>query len=240
MDARRWRYVPRLAGHAVYRTLLAPWVRAECRPDEPACARNFAVRGYRHHTRGLDTPPCCRGRLLDLLGRVGAALTAAQVPWFAFWGTFLGAVRHAGPIPWDRDADLVLLERDRARVLTAVAPLVGRGAGGAWLHVPRGAASTVRVQVSARNTIGVDLEFWCEDGADWVHEEQGVVHRFAAADLAPLTPRAFAGLWLPTPATTRALRAHYGPDCLTRGHRRDQRFGNPWVALDGGEPTHAR
>ncbi len=229
-----WRYATRLLLHAACRRVLGPRMRAGCRIDEPPCARNFAVRGYRHHTRGLDLPSCCRARLLQVLDEVTARLDDAGVRWFAYWGTFLGAVRHGDLIPWDRDVDLIVRESDRAAALAALRPLEHRRRGAACRHLALdygGEPEVLRVQASALNTIGVDVEFWREGEVAWTHRERAGTVALPVEMLFPQRDRPLAHRTVPTPASTRALLVHYGPTCLTLGHRREQRFGDPWVPI---------
>lgn len=201
-------------------------MHAECSLEGPACARDFFARGYRHHVRGADTPPCCRRHLGAVLSEVASALDASGVAWFACWGTFLGAVRHGDLIPWDRDADLVVLERDRERVLAALEELerpIHLGFGGA--------PDVLRVSASASNQIGVDVELWQEaDGALVQHGPTGAL-RLACEDVFPLLRRRFGALTLPTPRRIAVLAQLYGPDCLTQGVRTEQRFGCSTVRI---------
>ncbi len=48
----------------------------------------------------------------EILTVVDAQAKAAGVPYYLFYGSALGAVRHHGFIPWDDDADIVLFRKD--------------------------------------------------------------------------------------------------------------------------------
>ena len=54
---------------------------------------------------------------LDLLAEFARLCKAADVTWWVFFGSLLGAVRHKGFIPWDDDIDLAVPRKDFDRLM---------------------------------------------------------------------------------------------------------------------------
>ena len=54
---------------------------------------------------------------LTVLSAIDKICQKHDIPWFADYGTLLGAVRHQGFIPWDDDVDIIMLRHDLQRFL---------------------------------------------------------------------------------------------------------------------------
>lgn len=201
-----------------------------CSPNTSRCV------DARSHTHLLQ--PCCRRHIFQITRHVAAVLVATRVPFWADYGTLLGAVRNplttwsdypwlppsdqpmpAGILPHDKDADLGVLYTDWHRAWRAVSTLQQTHGYGVIAHAHRG---SIKVRLSSKNHTNLDLFFWHQ-------KPNGLLFRrgYARVDtykgrhfhrdlLFPLGTVAWEGMTLPAPRDPEAFLAmRYGPEWRT-------------------------
>lgn len=55
--------------------------------------------------------------MLEMLKELDRICRKYEIPYFLYWGTLLGAIRHDGFIPWDDDLDVGVLRKDYKRLM---------------------------------------------------------------------------------------------------------------------------
>lgn len=79
---------------------------------------------------GFYIPACIKqawGAQIRVLNEVDRVCSELGIRYFADWGTFLGAVRHGGFVPWDDDFDICMLRDDYNRFLEEGVKLLPEG-----------------------------------------------------------------------------------------------------------------
>lgn len=62
------------------------------------------------HVADKESLKAIQNRLTQMADTVTDILSAHNIPYFMFYGTLLGAVRHQGFIPWDDDFDICIMD----------------------------------------------------------------------------------------------------------------------------------
>ena len=63
---------------------------------------------------------------LEVLDEIKRVCHLLNIPFWADWGTMLGAVRHHGFIPWDDDMDICMMRKDYMRFLEEAPELLDK------------------------------------------------------------------------------------------------------------------
>jgi hypothetical protein len=143
-----------------------------------------------------DTASCCRGHIRDMLAYLAELLPSLGVTWWMDYGTLLGAVRHQGMIPHDKDGDIGVMgdgfqaildyrpDVPWSKVESGFRETYARDVDGYhWVHKPArnvgnpkasrylwSAGHSIKVRLSAINHTNVDI-------FPWYLEADGKYHR---------------------------------------------------------------
>jgi phosphorylcholine metabolism protein LicD len=159
-----------------------------------------------------------------MMAELVALLEALRVPFWADYGTLLGAVRNpllglpAGIIPHDKDADMGILGMDLPTMYYVKRKLDGKGFD--VMIRPRG--RSFKVRLSRRNHTNIDCFIW-RPGRDgklhrdlYLQVDQFKGREFPATWVQPLSTVEWEGMTLPAPTDPAAFCAfRYGPSWMT-------------------------
>lgn len=184
--------------------------------------RQFSRRCEAARNMKMETPECCKRHIRTILADVGALLDDLGVTWWADYGTLLGALRHGGLIPWDKDADLGILAEDRAKLLSAFPLLLSVGYYPTYAPPkPNNRFRTgdrVKVRLSQRNHTNTDIFIWEKrpdgmlDRINYIGADLFKGRSFPESWLYPIRRADFDGIDIALPAEAEKLVEHrYGP-----------------------------
>ncbi len=174
-------------------------------------------------------------RMLYDLDRV---LRARGIRVFMVYGTFLGAMRHQGVIPWDDDIDIGIFGEDESRLLHARGDLRNHGYQLKQHQLPWDHSTLKYYKVWIASRAPCTGYFYSWPFVDiWVFRPTGRLNEITdgdllchRSDLLPLQPYPFGNLSLDGPCSDALLVKSYGGDYLDTcvsselNHREEKRL----------------
>ena len=202
-----------------------------CGPGRAQCSDAVGVAKYEG-----DRKACCRAIVSELVRYVGGVLGECHVTWWADYGTLLGAVRHGGMIPWDKDADFSIFAAHLDRVV--LLEHSARAAGLGFTVTPNG---TIEIRCSPVNHTHVDLFAWHTRAGGMLYRKQYASvdqfkgKEFPKAWLLPLVKVHYDGMEIPAPAAVFHPATPVPPDVPLFDERArhgslflEHRYGPEW------------
>ncbi len=190
-----------------------------CTCSTVRCLDNKKSVNYSYHMLGEDTPVCCNTHLYEILSDVVSVLEEKKLAYFVTYGTFLGAIRHKGIIPWDTDIDLGVFRKDLDSIEKAI-----RDNLSSKYHINKDKENILRVYFSQSNSLHIDFEVWDDRGGYVEFNEdvyiEGGVRRIDRDVIFPLKKYPFYDLEVYGPNETQFLNKVYGDDYMSVGYKK--------------------
>jgi len=188
-----------------------------CDYDSLRCGDDKNNINYKYHLFGKETPPCCINKLVQLLFFVDKVFRENDLEYFMVYGTFLGAVRHNGIIPWDTDVDLAIKKEDLKKVVEVLKSTTS----GQQHYVSKGDNENfIRLFYSQKNSLHIDFYLTEQDLDTLYLPESNNVIEVPLKDVYPLKEYAFYDKKILGPHTNKFLYTFYGNDVLRKVHKK--------------------
>lgn len=187
-----------------------------CDFDSFRCGDDKNSVNYKYHLFGKDTPLCCASHLAQLLFFVDKVFRENDIEYFMVYGTFLGAVRHKGIIPWDTDIDLAIKKEN----FNQIVKVLKRETNELSYEVSKGPNENfIRLFYSKKNNTHIDF-FITEQDSDTLYlPECNEIIKVPLKDIYPLREYEFYDKKIFGPNTNKMLFIYYGEDVLKKVYR---------------------
>ncbi len=190
-----------------------------CTCNTVRCLDNKKSVNYNYHMLGEDTPICCNTHLYEILSDVISVLEKNKLTYFMTYGTFLGAIRHKGIIPWDTDVDLGVFRKDLDIIERVIRDELSEK-----YYINRDKESILRVYFSQSNSLHIDFEVWDDKGEYVEFNEdvyvEGGIRKMDRDIIFPLKKYPFYDLEVYGPNKTQFLSEVYGNDYMSVGYKK--------------------
>jgi hypothetical protein len=188
-----------------------------CNSDSLRCGDDKNSVNYKYHLFGKDTPLCCASKLTQLLFFVDKVFRENDLEYFMVYGTFLGAVRHRGIIPWDTDVDLAIKKED----FNQIVKVLKRSTNELSYYVAKGDNENfIRLFYSKKNSLHIDFYITEQDLDTLYLPESNIIIEVPLKDIYPLKEYEFYDKKIVGPNTNKFLFIFYGEDVLKKVYRK--------------------
>ncbi|WP_013325564.1 LicD family protein [Gloeothece verrucosa] len=183
-----------------------------CTKNTLQCELNGSNSNFRYTEKGHNIPVCCATHLVELLFFVTHLLEEHNIPYFIYWGTLLGSIRHSGLIPWDYDVDIGILKDDFERV-QVLKPIIKKN--GFWFSNFAFEGEGCTIFYSRINHLHLDIEVWEADETYIKWSD----YKLLKSEVFPLIKYPFYHKHLLGPNKIDSLLDYYGSDCLEYSYK---------------------
>lgn len=188
-----------------------PFARTYCTDKTKRCSTDIFNKNYQYSRIGKDTPVCCSTHLYELLRDVTLCLQHNSIEYFIFYGTYLGAIRHDGLIPWDTDIDLCIMEEHKQASIKALRDYCSSN------KYPLTIIDNdlLMIDFSEKNKLHIDVYFM-QTNKQKIYLNGYEQFQYSITSIFPLKTLPFYDLQVLAPNSLTPLHIRYGEDCLNK------------------------
>lgn len=192
-------------------------LNTSCNIDGLRCGDDKNNANYQYYLFGKDTPSCCASNLVKLLFFADEIFRENNIEYFIVFGTFLGAIRHKGLIPWDTDVDLAIKHTDLDKVVELLKKETKELS---YKVVEGGKEKYIRLYYSEKNNTHIDFFLTEKDTNTLYLPATKSRHvEIPLEDVYPLKEYKFYNKKVFGPRTNEMLFIEYGRDVLKSVYR---------------------
>ena len=192
-------------------------LNSSCSHKSLRCGDDKNNINYKYHLFGKNTPKCCATNLVDLLFFVDKVFRENNIEYFMVYGTYLGAVRHKGLIPWDTDVDLAIKKEDFNKIIK----ILNKETKELPYYITNGGNENyIRLFFSKKNDSHIDFFITQQNTETLYLPESNNIIEVPLKDIYPLREYEFYNKKIMGPNTNEMLYIYYGKDVLKKVYRK--------------------